>query len=222
MGMQDATGNWGGNLVLSTTTINTNSSNTTGQLTDRLTLQSNGTASFTGSVSLIDSSSTLTAAGNTVLGTTGANTLTVNAASTLVAPLTAKSDVTITAGNSLRALGSVTLGTDTSTAVTVNSPTTFAPAGTLSALGNATVGSSNANSLTVNANATFAGSATFSQAFQLYSNSSSPGSGVVLGFQRQNNGGALASGFTLGSILFSGFDGAAQGPTAQIRSVFMV
>ena len=382
--MQDAPGNWGGNLILSTTTVNTNSGSTAGQLTDRLTLHGNGTASFTGSVSLMESSSTLTAAGNTVLGTTGADTLLVNAASTFAAPLTAEAAVMITAGNSFRALGSVTFGTDSSNTVTVSSPTTFGPAATLttngilvanaaadfnalitannavtiagtltaggntvigatssqlltvnaaptfhspttftstapitanaaiaatnavtvkglltatgntalgidnsqtltvnasanfnapivfsanapvtagsnmsigsnssqalmvqasstfsapvvanaavtiaagnalSALGNATIGSSNANSLMVNANATFAGSATFSQAFQLYSNSSSPSSGVVLGFQRQNSAAAVGSGFTLGSILFSGYDGVVQGPTAQIRSVFTV
>jgi len=74
----------------------------------------------------------------------------------------------------------------------------------------------------VNANASFTGAATFSQALQLYSNSSSAANGVVLGFQRQNGGSAVSSGFTLGSILFTAYDGSVQGPTAQIRSVMTV
>ncbi|KAL3159984.1 hypothetical protein ABBQ38_010372 [Trebouxia sp. C0009 RCD-2024] len=384
----DVTGKLGGSLIFSTSS--TGSTNTgSSQLVDRLTIDSSGLATLAGSLAMPNLTSTLTVSGNTQLGSTGTNTLTVNAASSFAAPLIAAASLTVTAGNSFTALGSVTLGTDASNTVTVNAPTTYTPAATLvangvftanaaagfnaatsfsssapitanglitannavtvagtltasgntilgasssqlltvnavptfqsattftstapvtanavsvaglltatgnvslgasnlqlltvnatatfnaptvftasapvtansnmsvgtnssqaltvqasstfsapvianaavsvaagnafSALGNAIIGSSNADSLLVNANATFAGSATFNQAFQLYSNSSSPGSGVVLGFQRQNSGAAVAAGFTLGSILFSGYDGAMQGPTAQIRSVF--
>jgi len=56
----------------------------------------------------------------------------------------------------------------------------------------------------------------------LFSNSSTAASGAVLGFQRQNGAGAVTNGFVLGSILFSGYDGSVEGPTAQIRSVLTV
>ena len=63
---------------------------------------------------------------------------------------------------------------------------------------------------------------TFSAGFQMFSNSSTAASGAVLGFQRQNGAAAVTSGFVLGSILFSGYDGSVEGTTAQIRSVFTV
>ncbi len=88
--------------------------------------------------------------------------------------------------------------------------------GNASLLGNTTVGANSSNSLLVYANTTF------KNQVQLYSNISIPASGLVLGFQRQNAGSAVSSGFTLGSILFSGYDGSVQGPTAQIRSQFTV
>ncbi|KAL3159988.1 hypothetical protein ABBQ38_010376 [Trebouxia sp. C0009 RCD-2024] len=197
----DATGKWGGSLIFSTSTAGTSSSSSSTQLVDRLTIDSSGLATVSGSVAMPSPTGTLTVSGgtllntlstsgNTAIGTTSSQTLVVNAATTFAAAVIANAPVTVSAGNAFTASGNVNIG------------------------------SSNANSLMVNANATFAGSATFNQAFQLYSNSSSPGSGVVLGFLRQNSGAAVAAGFTLGSILFSGYDGAMQGPTAQIRSVF--
>ena len=170
----------------------------------------------------------LTATGNTALGIDDSQTLTVNASANFNAPVVFSANAPVTASSNM------SIGTNSSQALMVQASSTFlapvvanaavtiAAGNALSALGNATIGSSNANSLMVRANTTFAGSATFSQAFQLYSNSGSPGSGVVLGFQRQNSGGVVGSGFTLGSILFSGYDGVVQGPTAQIRSVFTV
>ncbi|KAL3157972.1 hypothetical protein ABBQ32_012372 [Trebouxia sp. C0010 RCD-2024] len=199
--VNDATGKWGGSLIFSTSTAGTSSASTSTQLVDRLTIDSSGLATVSGSIAMPSSTGTLTVAGgtllntlstsgNTAIGTTSSQTLVVNAATTFAAAVIANAPVTVSAGNAFTASG------------------------------NANIGSSNANSLMVSANTTFAGSATFNQAFQLYSNSSSPGSGVVLGFLRQNSGAAVAAGFTLGSILFSGYDGAMQGPTAQIRSVF--
>ena len=63
---------------------------------------------------------------------------------------------------------------------------------------------------------------TFSGGFLLASNSSTTATGAVLGFQRTNAGAAVSNGFNLGSINFSGFDGAVQGLSAQIRAVFTV
>ena len=314
--MQDAAGKLGGSLIFSTSSTGSTSTGS-GQLVDRLTIDSNGLATFASSISMLNPTGTLTVSGsallntlsttgNTAIGTTSSQTLTINAATSFASAVTATAPVSITAGNNFNALGNAVIGTDSSNTLTVaaattfraavtanapvtvstgnlfaaygnivlgtdngntvsiSSPTTFsssasvtangnvvlgasstqtltvramstfaapltanaavtiAAGNTLSALGNATIGSSNANSLMVNANATFAGSATFSQAFQLYSNSSSPSSSSVLGFQRQNSAAAVGSGFTLGSILFSGYDGVVQGPTAQIRSVFTV
>jgi len=85
-----------------------------------------------------------------------------------------------------------------------------------SSLGNTVIGSNTSSTLLIYA------TTTFSAGFQMFSNSSTLASGAVLGFQRQNGAGAVSSGFVLGSILFSGYDGSVEGPTAQIRSVFTV
>jgi len=63
---------------------------------------------------------------------------------------------------------------------------------------------------------------TLAGSFGLYSNNVTAAGGAVLGFQRQNGAGAVSSGFVLGSILFSSYDGSVEGPTAQICSVFTV
>jgi len=52
--MQDSTGNWGGSLILSTTTAGSTSSSS-GQPVDRLTIDSSGLATFTAGQSLSDS-----------------------------------------------------------------------------------------------------------------------------------------------------------------------
>ena len=253
--VQDATGSLGGSLILSTSAAGSTSASTS-QPVDRLTVDANGLASFTGSVTLSNTSSTLTSDGNTVLGTDGSHYLTVNAATTFAptatvtanapvtlspsAPLTAQAAVsagsTLTVAGTMTASGNTVLGTANTNSLTVNAASTFdaattfatsapitanAPisansavtvAGPFTATNNTTIGTNSSQTLTVNANTTFASS------FQLYGNSSTPGSGAVLGFQRQNNGTAAIRGFTLGSILFSGYDGTAQQPTAQIRS----
>ena len=45
--LQDSTGDWGGSLILSTTTAGSSSSASTGQPVDRLTIDSSGLATFT-------------------------------------------------------------------------------------------------------------------------------------------------------------------------------
>ena len=244
--LQDTTGKLGGSLVFSTTTTGSTSTGSS-QLVDRMTIDSTGLASFAGSVAIPGASSTLTVmgstllttlstSGNTAIGTSGAQTLTVNSVTTLTstAPLTANAPVSITAGNALSALGNAVVGTNSSNTLSVSASSVFAapvtataavsiaPGNAFSALGNTTIGSSPANSLLVSASSLFAAPATFSQALQLYGNSSTAASGVSLSFQRQNAGKAVVTGFTLGSILFSGYDGSVQGPTAQIQSVLTV
>jgi len=94
--------------------------------------------------------------------------------------------------------------------MTIISPNAF------SALGNTIIGTSSTNTLTIYA------TTTFNASFQMYSNNATAANGAVLGFQRQNAGSPVTSGFVLGTILFSGYDGSIQGATAQIRSVFTV
>ena len=242
--LQDATGKLGGSLVLSTSSTGS-SSVSSGQLVDRLTIDSNGLATFTGSVALPAASSSLTVAGNTnlstvsvtgnsVIGISSTQSLTINAATTFSAAITANAPLTVATDSNFSALGSTVLGNSSSNALAVYASTTFAApviatapvtvtsGNAFSALGNVLIGSTNANSLLVNANATFNGAATFSQSVQLFSNSSTASSGAVLGFQRTIVAAAISTGFTLGGVLFSGYDGSVQGPIAQIRSVFTV
>ena len=242
--MQDPAGKLGGSLIFSTSSAGSTSTGS-GQLVDRLTIDSNGLVTVSGSTAMPSPTSTLTVSGNTILNTLSTNgntvigtgvsqTVTVNAAASFTAAVTAAAPVSILASNSFSALGDATLGTSPTNIFSINARSSFAApvtcnaavgvaAGNLfSALGNTTIGSSPANSMVVNATATFLGPATFNQALQLYSNSATATSSVVLAFQRANNGGAVTNGFTLGSILFTGYDGSVQGPTAQIRSTLTV
>ena len=241
---QDPAGKLGGSLSFSTSSSGSTSTGS-GQLVNRMIIDSNGLVTISGSAAMPSPTSTLTVSGstilntlstsgNTVIGASSSQALTVNAAASFTAAVTAAAPLSILASNSFSALGDATLGTDPSNTLSVNARTVFAAPVTcnaavsvtagnaFSALGNTTVGSSLANSMVVNASATFLGPATFNQALQLYSNSATAANGVVLGFQRANNRGAVTSGFTLGSILFSGYDGSVQGPTAQIRSTLTV
>ena len=120
--MQDATGNWGGSLIFSTT-----STGSTGQLTDRLTISSAGLATFSGGVTLSSTGSSLTAAGSTVLGTTSAQTLMVNATSTFT------STAAFTASTALTANGSVLLNGGSNQTLTVQATSTFSAPVTVSA-----------------------------------------------------------------------------------------
>lgn len=240
--MQDAAGKLGGNLILSTSASGSSSASNS-QPVDRLTIDSNGLASFAGSLTLPSTSSTLTASGDTVLGTDGSQTLTINAATSFAttAPITAQAAVSATSTMSVAGLfianSNTVLGTDktqsltvnaaptfnaaaifSSTApITANAPVTIADGSAFNALDDSVIGTSSTNTMLVYANATFNASV-FTRSLQMYSNSSTAGSGAVLGFERQSNGGPVSSGFTLGSILFSGYDGVVQGPTAQIRA----
>jgi len=172
----------------------------------------------------------LTVAGSTVLGTSGGSqSLTVNAA---VTSFTSTASNAVIVAGTFTAAGNTILGTaNGSQSMIVNAANAvFTSAasnavtvagglvvnGNASLLGNTTIGTNSSNVLLVYANTTF------NNRMQLYSNSSSAAHGAVLGFQRQNSGSAVSSGFTLGSILFSAYDGSVQGPTAQIRSQFTV
>ena len=122
---------------------------------------------------------TLTALGNTVLGSTAMQTLQVNAGTsfnaTLVtnAAVTANSDVTVAPAGTLTARGNVVLGSlgnnralTVSSATTVFNPTeagasvTVAGSSTFTANNNVSIGTNSGNNLTVNSNSTFNGAVT--------------------------------------------------------------
>ena len=86
---------------------------------DRLTIGSSGLASFTGSLTLTSTSSSLTASGNTVLGSTGVQSLTVNAASSFA------STAAFTASTALTASGDVQLGANNGQTLTVPATASF-------------------------------------------------------------------------------------------------
>ena len=112
--MQDATGNWGGSLIFSTTTAGS-----TGQLVDRLVIDSTGLATLAGGALLSGSSTSLTVQGSTVLGSTSSQTLTVNAASSFAAT------ASFTGNTSLTASGNVALNGGSSKTLTVQATSSF-------------------------------------------------------------------------------------------------
>ena len=115
----------------------------------------------------------LSVRGNTALGLTSAQTVTVSAVSTFQAPVTANSDVTIVSAGTLTGSGNVILGSlGAGRSVTVSAATTlFNPseagasvtvAGTSSfaANNNVVIGTTRGNTLTVNSDAMFNGAVT--------------------------------------------------------------
>ena len=97
-------------MIFSTSAAGTDSSSTSGQLVDRLTIDSAGAASFTGGLTLTSTTSSLTVSGSTVLGTTASQSLTVNAASSFASTATFAA---------LTANGNVQLGANSGQTLTV-------------------------------------------------------------------------------------------------------
>lgn len=168
-------------------------------------------------------SGTTVLAGNTTVGSNSNQTLNINANTLFspTAPITANASVTLNANTKVGSNSSQVLtvqATSSFTApLTVAAPMSVIPGSSFSALGNAVLGSDSSNTMTVFATANFS-SGLSARSLQFYSNSSSPSSAATLGFQKQSAGGAVTSGTTLGSMLFSGYDGTVLAPTAQIRS----
>ena len=179
-------------------------------------------------------------AGNTVLGSSS-GTLTVNSPALFKDDIQVQKQLTMNEGSSLTVNGDAVLGSDSSDSVVVNGVTTFKsgvafegpvtlPSGTsvtpssdqlvvnnlLTAGGSALLGTSSTDSLTVNAAATFFGPTNYR------SDSSTPATSSVIQFSRRLGANAVATGTVLGAVLFTGWDGATSGSTAQIRSVHTV
>ena len=148
----------GGNLVFSTTTAGTST------LTDRLTIDSSGVATFASSVTLSSTASTLTAFGSTILGTNAAQTLTVNAVTAFASTAAVSMGSTLAVTGQLTAYGNVSLGSNSTNSLTVNASAMFNAAatvvGTFTAGGNAVIGTSS-NTVVVNSASIFNALATF-------------------------------------------------------------
>lgn len=171
----------------------------------------------------VDVSGTTVLGGNTTVGSNSSHSFNINANTIFssAAAITANAPVTVNADTRLGSSSSQALTVQASSSftapVTVSAPMSVGSGSSLSALGNSVLGSDSSNTMTVFATANFS-SGMSARSAQLYSNSSAASSAAALGFQRQNAGGAVSSGTTLGSVLFSGYDGILVAPTAQIRS----
>ena len=134
-------------------------------------------ASTAFSAGLITNAATVTGAftaqGNTAIGVTSLQTLTVNAASSFSAAVAANSDLTIALAGTLTARGNVVLGSvgnsrslTVSAATTIFNPTETGASVTVSgtssfvANNNVAMGTSRSNTLTVNSDSTFNGAVT--------------------------------------------------------------
>ena len=160
----------------------------------------------------VSTGNTFAAYGNVALGTDSSNTVSINSPTTFSTTATVTANGNAVLGASAAQTLTVRATSTLASQLTANAAVTISNGNLLSALGNAVIGTTSTNTLAVYA------TTTFYTGFQMYSNSATANNGIVLGFQRQNNGGAVTSGFVLGSILFSGYDGAVQGPVSQIRS----
>ena len=127
--------------------------------------------------------------------------------------------------------GDVTLGsTAGATTLHVYGATTFEPTSApitanaalvvnagLTVSGTSVLGQTSSDLLTVKAATTFTAGQTV-----MFGSSSTAASSAVLQFQRRAAAAAVATGMVLGEVQFTGWDGAADGLGAQIRSVFTV
>ena len=179
-------------------------------------------------------------AGNTVLGSSSGS-LTVNSPAVFSEAIQVQKQLIMNDGSMLRVDGNAVLGSDSSDTVVVNGVTTFKsgvafqgpvafPSGTsvtpssdqlvvnnlLTAGGSAVLGTSSTDSLTINAAATLFGPVDYR------SDSLTPATSSVIQFSRRLGTSAVATGTLLGAVLFTGWDGATDGSTAQIRSVHTV
>ena len=117
-------------------------------------------------------------------------------------------------------------------AVTGNSSLAKAVADDLVVLGSSVFGSAAADDLIVTGSSALGNSssnvcmlncaASFTGPVDLLGTSNLPNDAAVMGFQRKLGELPVTTGTVLGEVLFSGWDGAAQGPGAQIRSVYIV
>ena len=129
-------------------------------------------------------------------------------------------------GTVLNASSDTAIGSTSEDQLTVNAAAVFLAAlqaedevqigSLLDVLGDTVLGNSSSDHCMLNCAASFTGPV------DLLGTSYLPNDAAVMGFQRKLGNLPVATGTVLGGVLFSGWDGATQGPGAQIRSVYTV
>ena len=171
--------------------------------------------------------SRLNVSGDAILGRSSRDRIVIHGATAFTAAVAFEGGVTFpNTTQGLSSSGDTTLGSGPADLLTVKADATFTAAvqiddqlsilSLLSVEGDAVLGNSSSNHLAVPATATFTGP------LNVYGSSTSLSQSAVLRFQRKLGNAAVATGAALGALLFTAWDGASDGASAQIRSVYTV
>lgn len=170
--------------------------------------------------------STLNVSGNAVLGSDSADIITVNGVTTFKSAVAFQGPVVFPNGTTVPTSNITTLGSSSQDLLTVNALATFTAAvrantelyvnSLLTVRGGTILGNSSSDQLMINAAATFVGPTIYR------SSSLAPANSSVIQFSRRLGSGPVSTGTVLGTLLFTGFDGAIDAAAAQIRSVYTV
>ena len=176
--------------------------------------------------------SLLNVSGNAILGSTSRDSVEVNSVTTFKSAVAFEGPVVFPNGTSVTASSDATLGSTSQDLLTVNAVAMFTADvqvdnelfvdSFLTVARDAVFGNSSRDHLTVNAAATFHGPVTFQGPVEHRGLNASLGSSSVIQFSRRLGYAPVVSGTVLGAMLFTGYDGATDGSTAQIRSMFTV
>ena len=168
----------------------------------------------------------LNVSGNAILGSDSRDSIVINGATVFKSAVAFQGTVVFPNGTNVVATSDTTLGTDSQDLLTVNALALFSADvqvdnelyvdSLLTVARDAVFGNSSKDHLTVNAAATFLGPADFR------SLSTTPARPSVIRFSRRLGNAPVTTGTVLGSMLFTGYDGATDGSTAQIRSIYTV
>ena len=170
--------------------------------------------------------SLLNVSGNAILGSTSRDSVVVNSATTFKSAVAFQGPVVFPNGTSVTASSDATLGSTSQDLLTVNAVAMFTADvqvdnelfvdSLLTVTRDSVFGNSSSDHLTVNAAAAFYGPVEHRGV------STNSAISAVIQFSRRLGNAQVATGTVLGAMLFTGYDGAADGSTAQIRSVFTV
>lgn len=172
----------------------------------------------------------LNVSGTAILGAAMTDDLQVYAAATFNSPVNFASSVSfppgVVFGTMLNATSDTAIGTCSDDTLTVNAAAVFLAAlqaedevqigSLLQVSGDTVLGNNSMDQCSLHCAASFTGPV------DLVGTSSVPSDASVMSFERQLGGLPVTSGTVLGQILFAGWDGAAQGTGAAIRSVYTV
>ena len=174
----------------------------------------------------VSEGSTLNVSGNAILGGDSTDIITVNGVTTFRSAVAFQGPVLFPNGTGVPASNITTLGSTSQDSLTVNALATFTAAvrantelyvnSLLTVRGGTVLGNSSSDQLMINAAATFVGPTDYR------SGSLTPANSSVIQFSRKLGSGPVTTGTVLGTLLFTGFDGAIDAAVAQIRSVYTV